>query len=128
MMDAPVVLWSVMPPVGPSKSLMTITFCNMLCSTRFGSAGTPARARDAGADLRHHKGTHLLARERHARHGPGGWDGTADIRNRHHDAAHLHRVDVVDHAAAVDAVISVGLAHTVTLETEEPVPPRVSVK
>ena len=45
-----------------------------------------------------------------------------------HDAAELHRVDVVDHGAAVDAEILCRARHTLTVDTEEPMPPRASEK
>ena len=44
MMEAPVVLLSMMPPVGPGKSLTTSVFCPMVCNTILGDAGTPASA------------------------------------------------------------------------------------
>ncbi len=44
MIVAPVVLFSMMPPVGPGRSLITIVFCNVVCSTMLGSPGGPASA------------------------------------------------------------------------------------
>ena len=97
MIVAPVVLLSMMPPVGPGRSLITIVFCSVVCSTMFGSPGTPASASagtsaamphqpptqigtiriallelhpDARADLRHHERAHLLAGDRHGRASP----------------------------------------------------------
>src|SRR5262249_44680713 len=42
---APVVLLSMIPPVGPGTSLMAIAFCPAVCSTMLGETGSPARAR-----------------------------------------------------------------------------------
>src|SRR5262249_27377210 len=35
---------SMMPPVGPGRSLITMQFCPAVCSTMLGDTGSPARA------------------------------------------------------------------------------------
>ena len=51
----------------------------------------------------------------------------ADRRNHKRQPALLHRIDVVQHGGAVDAEV-LRVAHTLTVETDDPMPPLASVK
>src|SRR5579864_2821792 len=83
---------------------------------------------DSGADLRHHEHARLLACNRDGRHGPGTGNHAAYIRHRDQDAPGLQWVYIVDYRTAINAVKLRTLSHTVTVETEDPVPPRDKVK
>src|SRR5581483_411260 len=82
----------------------------------------------AGANLRNHERAHLFACDGHRRDGPGRWRDAAHVRHGGHDASDLHGIEVVDHRAAIDSAIFPGVAHRATEETDDPVPPRESVK
>ena len=64
-------------------------------------------------------------------HGIAQVSGVIDagnIRHNDHDAAELLRVNVLNDRAAIHPVIFRSVSHTLTVETDDPVPPRASVK
>src|SRR5258708_5424005 len=82
----------------------------------------------SGTNLWSHVSTFQLTGQWHTRRHPGGRRDAANIRHRDHDASDLQRINVIDHRAPINAVVLRTFFHTVTLEMEEPTPPRARVK
>src|SRR5229473_1813417 len=79
------------------------------------------------ANLRNHICAHLLARQGYAGLGESSWRDPY-IGNVYGNSPELVRVNVVKNRAAVNSVVFFTSVHTLTVETEEPTPPRASVK
>ena len=152
---APVALFSMIPPVGPGQIghrdpvLQRRLQRDRLDAGRrrarerghLGAAAPEAADPDrmvgialleldphAGADHRQREHAVLDAGDRHARHRPGDGDQAGDVGHLHLQPALLHRIDVVQHHAAVLAVIPAGSAHTGTRGVIEIRPLRVRLK
>ena len=85
-----------------------------------------ARLSDARSDLRQHVRSHLFAAGGKTGHGPRGGNQSGDIRHLNLQPSHLHGIDIVQHRAAILAVVFLRVVHTGTSGVMETNPFRVS--